>query len=87
MTRANRPPVTEGVGSMGERYSRPPPDQAGIGGAAGAIGKSNPYVNVFLLCSLVANAFLFISLHRLWYHHRDLIASSRMAASGISSNE
>ncbi|PAY15841.1 hypothetical protein CKO51_29925 [Rhodopirellula sp. SM50] len=59
-------------------------DQAGI---AGAIGRSNPYVNVFLLCSLVANAFLFISLHRLWYHHRDLIASSRMAASGMSNNE
>ncbi|QEF99841.1 hypothetical protein Mal15_39080 [Stieleria maiorica] len=65
----------------------PPADQAGIGGAAGAIGRSNPYVNVFLLCSLVANAFLFISLHRLWYHHRDLIASSRMAASGMSSND
>ncbi len=78
-----------GVGQRdpGQGNRLPPADQAGIAGAAGAIGRSNPYVNVFLLCSLVANAFLFISLHRLWYHHRDLIASSRMAASGMSSSD
>ncbi|MDV6031592.1 MAG: hypothetical protein F9B45_16160 [Phycisphaera sp. RhM] len=93
---ADRPNLagTGAAGGVGQRDpsqrdpgqgNRPPSaDQAGI---AGAIGRSNPYVNVFLLCSLVANAFLFISLHRLWYHHRDLIASSRMAASGMSSND
>ncbi|QDV82710.1 hypothetical protein [Planctomycetes bacterium TBK1r] len=93
---ADRPNLagTGAAGGVGQRdpgqrdpsqSNRPPSaDQAGI---AGAIGRSNPYVNVFLLCSLVANAFLFISLHRLWYHHRDLIASSRMAASGMSSND
>jgi len=36
---------------------------------------------------LVSNAFLFVWLHRLWQHHRDLIASTRMAASGMSSND
>ncbi|MCS7470997.1 hypothetical protein NZK35_30445 [Stieleria sp. ICT_E10.1] len=88
---ADRPNAvgTGAAGGVGQRDPGqgnrvPPADQAGI---AGAIGRSNPYVNVFLLCSLVANAFLFISLHRLWYHHRDLIASSRMAASGMSNND
>ncbi|QDV43508.1 hypothetical protein Enr13x_33650 [Stieleria neptunia] len=91
-TAANRPNLAGagggiGQGGPGPGNRVPPTDQAGIAGAAGAIGRSNPYVNVFLLCSLVANAFLFISLHRLWYHHRDLIASSRMAASGMSNND
>lgn len=70
--------------------SRPPvlpPDHAGIGGGAKVLGRSNPYINIFLLASLVANAFLFIWLHRLWSHYRELVASSRLAASGISTNE
>lgn len=70
-----------------DEFSRPQVDQAGMAGGADAIGRSNPYVNVFLLCSLVSNAFLFVWLHRLWQHHRDLIASTRMAASGMSSND
>ncbi len=85
LARGKRP--ASGDGSIQGSNSGPQADQAGLGGAAKVIGKSNPYVNVFLLCSLVANAFLFVSLHRLWYHHRDLIASSRMASSGISINE
>lgn len=79
-----RPPTG---GQPGAGDSQLEVTRAGIGGASGAITRSNPYVNVFLLCSLVANAFLFISLHRLWYHHRDLIASSRMASSGITTSD
>ena len=70
---------------FGDDVRRPQVDQAGVG--SGAMGRSNPYVNVFLLCSLVSNCFLFVWLHRLWHHHRDLIASTRMASSGISSND
>lgn len=87
LARSQRPSVGDGVESIPNPNLGPQADQAGLGGAAKVIGKSNPYVNVFLLCSLVANAFLFVSLHRLWYHHRDLIASSRMASSGISTSD
>lgn len=59
-------------------------DKAGMIGAAEELKRTNPYVNVFLLCSIVANVFLFVWLHRLWQHHRDLIATSRMSSSGIS---
>ncbi|MEM6363604.1 MAG: hypothetical protein AAF745_04190 [Planctomycetota bacterium] len=54
------------------------------GGGKSKLRNSNPYVNVFLLCSLVSNGFLFVWLHRLWHHHRDLIAQNRIATSGIS---
>lgn len=85
-TVVNRPAMPGIEGSVNSGLRGPVADQAGIGGAAKALGNSNPYVNVFLLCSLVANAFLIISLHRLWYRLRDLIASSRMAVSGISND-
>ncbi|OYP36749.1 hypothetical protein [Rhodopirellula sp. MGV] len=62
-----------------------PTDFAGLGSES--IRKSNPYVNVLLLCSLVSNAFLLTWLHRLWQNHRDLIASSRMSANSISVND
>ncbi|WP_149498474.1 hypothetical protein [Roseiconus lacunae] len=64
-----------------------PADYAGIGPGPETAQKFNPYVNVFLLCSLVSNAFLLTWLHRLWQNHRDLIASSRMSSSSIATNE
>ncbi|KAA5543672.1 hypothetical protein FYK55_10735 [Roseiconus nitratireducens] len=83
-TNVNRPPSSGSDLGGGSSSS-----DSGSGPAANDSAperhRSNPYVNVFLLCSLVANGFLFLWLHRLWYHHRDLIASSRMAASGLSS--
>ncbi|WP_253154044.1 hypothetical protein [Stieleria tagensis] len=77
---ANRPPQPPESGEA-SAPGKPHSSDSADGGLA---PKSNPYVNIFLLCSLVANGFLFVWLHRLWHHHRDLIASSRMAASGIS---
>ncbi|MEM0925621.1 MAG: hypothetical protein AAGJ83_06255 [Planctomycetota bacterium] len=59
-------------------------DESNLLAASEEFKHMNPYVNVFLLCSLVANVFFFVWLRRLWLHHRDLVASSRMTASGIS---
>lgn len=62
-------------------------DLAGMSPGNDVTRKSNPYVNVFLLCSLVSNAFLLTWLHRLWQNHRDLIASSRMSSGSMAAGE
>ncbi|MCA9138036.1 MAG: hypothetical protein KDB00_14790 [Planctomycetales bacterium] len=87
ITGGQRPPGGSLAGSSSNSGLMQDADQTAIGGAAKATGKANPWVNIFLLCSIMANGFLFVWLHRLWYYHRDLIASSRMATSGISNND
>ena len=64
-------------------------NQAGIVGASSSDknAKSTFAINFLLLVSLVVNSFLIWHLRDIWYRYRNLIASSRMAASGISSSD
>ncbi|MEM6470050.1 MAG: hypothetical protein AAF802_10885 [Planctomycetota bacterium] len=91
IAQSNREPVSASsrsrAGEVPESKENVPIDRAGVAGAAREFKQMNPYVNVFLLCSIVANVFLLVWLHRLWQHHRDLIATSRVTASGISASD
>ena len=84
---SSAPPSPDSSFNASPEHIRRRADLAGIGSGAESFAKSNPFVNIFLLFSLVSNGFLLIWMHRLWHHHRDLIASSRMAASGIAAND
>lgn len=42
--------------------------------------ENNPFVSLLLLISIAGNFFLFIGLRRVWYRHRDLIASTRLVS-------
>ena len=74
------------VGAMQQSPSDVSPDQASVF-SANPVRNTNPWINIFLVCSLCFNVFLYICIHRMWYNYRDINVSNRLSQSGIGSSE